>query len=245
MITLIFIFTLLKNILKINSLKTIGTFGTSSSAKRRPFYTWEYTVNVAIRINVWITYYNPSLRTRETCVRYTFTNFARTRLPFRYLYKHSTDVKTQTNVQSAEIAILTFVIGTSLYYNDLLTLERPWSKALVNLCKRHSQNSYFLLATNFHKFDSFSTVQFDVSKNHTLYTLEVSKCDVYDGIQVWAIEEKMQTLSSVKSKILKSRVTSLVLTNSLDVVFSLYSNEIDGFVYQSRMPHRYSHYCAK
>jgi len=33
MIILIFIFTLLKNILKINSLKTFGTFGTSSSVE--------------------------------------------------------------------------------------------------------------------------------------------------------------------------------------------------------------------
>jgi len=38
MIILIFIFTLLKNILKINSLKTIGTFGTSSSAEWQPSY---------------------------------------------------------------------------------------------------------------------------------------------------------------------------------------------------------------
>lgn len=76
------------------------------------FYTWEYAVNVAIRINVRITYYNPSLGTRETCVRYTSTNSPE-RDYRSNLYKHSMDVirKMQTNVQSVEIAVLTFVIG--------------------------------------------------------------------------------------------------------------------------------------
>lgn len=40
------------------------------------------------------------------------------------LHEHAARTREmRTNVRSAEIATLTFVIGTSLYYDDLLTLH--------------------------------------------------------------------------------------------------------------------------